>query len=217
MGRHVVARATAAIVAIAGFAGTASAVIFGLDNITTNNAGDVAIGKAQIQLEATSPNAGQVLFTFSNVGSQPAVIEQVFFERSPAASLAAIMESTGVSFSQDKKPGNLPGGNSLSPQFQEVFSASADSPAPFNGVNNTLDGSQTLGLLFNLACGKTFDDVLTQMGNGSFRVGLHVIAFASGGSESFINDSSPRPVPLPQTAALLLAGVPMVLRRRQWR
>jgi len=45
--------------------------------------------------------------------------------------------------------------------------------------------------------------VLTQFGDGTVRAGVHVIAFADGGSVSLVNE----PVPEPSTALLLAAGL----------
>jgi hypothetical protein len=202
---------------IAGGSSAAHAAVYGFQGITLNDAGNVGIGEAQLSVEVTSPNAGQVLFTFHNVGTGASVIEQVFFEEGMLGGLASIVNSAGVSFSQDL-PGaaNLPGGNSLSPKFVESFSAAADSPAPTNGVNNTVTDSETVGLLFDLADGTTFGDVLAELGGSTFRVGLHVIAYSNGGSESFINGPAEITVPEPATAALVLTGaVGTVLARRR--
>ena len=49
---------------------------------------------------------------------------------------------------------------------------------------------------------KNFDDVLTGLGNGELRVGIHVQAFESDGSEGFINNTVPVPIP----ASVLFLG-----------
>lgn len=184
----------------------AHAVVFGFQGITLNHPDNVAIGEAQLSLEVTSPNPDQVLFTFHNIGPEQAVIKQVFFEEGVLGGLASIVNSAGVLFTQDTNAGNLPGGNSLSPTFTEAFSATASSPPPTNGVNNTPTDSETLGLLFDLASGATFGDVLAGLAGDTFRVGLHVIAFSNGGSESFINGPPETVVPEPATAALVVLG-----------
>ncbi|XVJ57973.1 MAG: PEP-CTERM sorting domain-containing protein [Tepidisphaera sp.] len=67
---------------------------------------------------------------------------------------------------------------------------------------------ETLVLTFNLINGGTYASVLSAMNNGSLRVGMHVIAFANGESESFIT-------PTPGSMALLgLAGLCVGRRRR---
>jgi hypothetical protein len=202
---------------IAGGSSAAHAVVYGFQGITLNDAGNVGIGQAQLSMEVTSPNAWQVLFTFQNAGTGASVIEQVFFEEGVLGGLASIVNSAGVSFSQNlPNAGNLPGGNSLTPKFAESFSASGNNPAPTNGVNNTVTDSETVGLLFDLADGATFGDVLAGLGGSTFRVGLHVIAYSNGGSESFINGPTEITVPEPATAALVLTGaVGTVLARRR--
>ncbi|MGH0029483.1 MAG: PEP-CTERM sorting domain-containing protein, partial [Myxococcota bacterium] len=56
---------------------------------------------------------------------------------------------------------------------------------------------------FTLQGGQTLADVVTDLTTGDLRIGIHVIGFSSGGSESFINT----PVPEPGTAVLLGAGL----------
>ena len=60
---------------------------------------------------------------------------------------------------------------------------------------------ETLGVVFSLRAGGSHADVISELGDGSLRIGIHVQAFASGGSESFVNT-----VPDPSPAALLLAA-----------
>ena len=45
-----------------------------------------------------------------------------------------------------------------------------------------------------------FNDVINELGDGRLRIGMHVINFDGGGSESFVNN----PVPVP--AAIWLFG-----------
>ena len=64
------------------------------------------------------------------------------------------------------------------------FLAESVPAPPANGVNP----GDSLGILFDLQTGKTFSDVLADLATGALRIGIHVIAFDSGASESFIND-----------------------------
>jgi PEP-CTERM motif-containing protein len=179
----------------------ALATSFSFGCITNNLAGDCAIGEAQLSVNVTSPAAGQIRFDLSNVGANAAVIAGVYWDDSGSAllgSIASIVDGTGVSFSANGSPPVLPGGASISPAFVVGFRVNADSPPPMNGVGP----GETLGVIFDLKSGVTPADVLAAMNSGALRVGLHVIAFASGGSESFVNN-----VPEPTSALLLGAGV----------
>jgi hypothetical protein len=70
-----------------------------------------------------------------------------------------------------------------------------------------------VALEFALQGGQTIDDVIAELTTGQLRIGIHVIAFASTGSESFLNT----PVPEPGTALLLGGGLLSLatLRRRR--
>jgi hypothetical protein len=88
-------------------------------------------------------------------------------------------------------PRNLPGASQASPRFETTngFSADSESPTQPSGVNP----GESLGILFSLRPGKSFADVLTHLGDGSLRIGIHVQGFAGGGSESFVNLPEPGP------------------------
>ncbi len=215
MQRYLMVSVCAVAAGVCAWTDRAYGVVFGFESITMNDPTNVAIGEAQLYVEVTQSGPGQVAFRFGTVGADAAVIEQIFFEQGVLTGVVGLTESAGVDFSQDtKKPGNLPGGNSLSPTFDEAFSFSANPPPPFNGVNNTISDSEWLQVVFDLAPSTDFNDVMAGLTDGSFRVGLHAIAFDNGGSESFINSTSPRPVPEPMTALLLLAGIAYARTRR---
>jgi hypothetical protein len=85
---------------------------------------------------------------------------------------------------------------------------SVPSPA-VNGAGPT----EWVAIEFTLQGGQTFADVISEFTTGELRIGIHVIGFASGGSESFINP----PIPEPSTALLLgggLVGVGLLRRGR---
>ena len=204
--------------AVAVLAPAAHAVVFGFQGITLNNPADVAIGTAQLTPGCDVAQCRHRCcsrFTMSAPGQS--VIEQVFFEQGVLGSLASITNRPAYPSARICQSGQPAGGQLAEPEVRRGLRAGADSPAPFNGVNNTLSDSETLGLLFNLAGGKTFSDVLSGLGDSSFRVGVHVIAYSSGGSESFINGPISIGIPDPATAALLLVGAVGggLLRRRR--
>ena len=198
---------------------SAHAVQYGFYNITNNKPDDAAIGEAQLFVDVTDINgtmdldADQVLFTFLNIRTEASSITDVYFDDGTLLEIAYLIDSdsggdSGVDFSQLATPGDLPGGNVIDPGFEttEGFSADSDPKVQPNGVNP----GESLGIVFNLKSNETLSDqtlsdVIAQLNDGRLRIGIHVQGFASGGSESFVNN--PNPVPLPASILLLGAGL----------
>jgi hypothetical protein len=189
----------------------ASAASVGFGCITGNLASDCAIGEAQLHLAITDEGSGQVRFTFSNSGPLPSVISEIYFDDGALLGIASIIDGTGVAFQQDAHPPDLPGGNLASPPFEVTAGFLAEAvPSPaMNGVGP----GEWVAITFNLRSGASYSDVLTQFSDGTVRAGVHVISFASGGSESFVN----HPLPEPSAALLLLVVAPGVVALRRQR
>jgi hypothetical protein len=166
-------------------------------------AGNCAIGAAQLSVNVTDAGGGQVLFSFSNNGSAPSSITDVYFDDGSLLAIALVINDLVapgiVDFSQDAAPPNLPAGNNASPAFVTTagFSADSNPPTQSNGVNP----GETLGIRFTLQGSQTFNDVLAELTDGRLRIGIHVQSYANQGSESFVNH------PLPEPATLGLSGL----------
>jgi len=206
--------ALGAVALALGMAGRAPAATLNFNCITNNSSGtDCTIGEAQLAVDVTDPGGGQVLFTFTNSGTDPSSLADVYFDDGSLLGISSIDNSDpgGVSFNPLATPADLPGGNMVSPSFvtSQGFSADSNPPVEPNGVNP----GESLGITFNLLPGQTFADVLADLANGGLRIGLHVQAFADGNSESFVN----APVPEPTSIILIgsLAGLGLIARRRR--
>lgn len=204
-----------AVAAIAAVAGSAKADMYGFYNITGNSATNASAGEAQLVVDVTDAGGGQVLFTFKNLGPAASSITDVYFDdgnndSNPLASLASIINMTGVSFSNGASPPNVPGANNVSPAFSANFDLDSDSPAQPNGVNP----GEELGVKFNLAGGASYADVIDELDAGTLRIGIHVQGFDNGGSEGFVNT---KPVPAPGAWLMGAIGLGLITRmKKRW-
>jgi len=190
----------------------AAAVTLGFDCLTNNLAGDCAIGEAQLTVDVTDQGGGVVQFHFKNSGPEASAISEVYFDDGSLLALSSVIDGPGVDFEPDANPPNLPGGENAVPPFQVTEGFLAQSvPSP---VMNGVGPSEWVKIQFTLQGGQTYADVLDELTTGQLRIGIHVIGFQSGGSESFINP----PIPEPGTALLLSGGLAALgLIRRQRR
>lgn len=193
--------------------GGAQAQVFGFDCITDSQAANCAAGQAQLSVELKAAPGGAVDFVFRNAGPAASSITDVYFDDGTLLALATLSGSAGVSFSQGASPPNLPGGQAIGFQTTAGFLADSDAPVSVNGVNP----GEMLTVRFTLQPGRSFADTVNALTLGNeLRIGVHVQAFSGGGSESFVNLTSP--VPEPQTLGLWAAGMAVVVawaRRRR--
>lgn len=193
---------------------------YGFFSVTQNSAADSAIGHSQLSVTVSKAKGSRVKFQFENNGTEASSITDVYFDDQAGlfSGIDRIRNTSGVRFSEGAAPGNLPGGNNLNPAFQTTLGLSADSdpPVSINGVNP----GEKLVMFLDLVSGKSYSDALASFSDLSLRVGIHVQAFDSGGSEAFVNTVGGTPPPVvPEPTGLALAGLGiaglLVRRRRQ--
>ncbi|MCI0379422.1 MAG: hypothetical protein L0215_17570 [Gemmataceae bacterium] len=220
--------ALTALIAL-GAPSVARADFYGFTNISANSGANAPLVAQQLVVEVIDVGSGQVAFKFTNAVGIASSITDVYFDDGSLLGIASISSSAGVAFSTPATPGDLPGGNTITPPFvtSAGFSADSNPPAAANGVDSA---SEWVQITFDLQAGKTFADTIAalQLGltNGddpnALRIGLHVQAIGAGGqSDSFINGpptttAIPGPgVPVLALSGLLGLGLGRVLRRRQ--
>lgn len=224
-------------------AAKAETITLGFDIIpsTASAAARQAEGQFQVQVSNDNVGAGQVLFTFLNVGTIASSITDIYFQDGTLLGMADIVNQPDPAsrrgyltyFSGGASPANLPGGNSIDPAFSPVvgvsfFSLDSNAPTSHMGVNP----GERLGVLFNLLPNLNFNSVKQALvtpppstsANPSLRIGIHVQGMPGGVSASYINErpttTSPPPgatVPLPATvwAGLALMGLVGAKRLRR--
>jgi hypothetical protein len=189
--------------------------------ITNNSPSDCAIGEAQLSVDVLDISGNQVLFNIMNNGPiDDAIIRQVYFDDGTLLDIAYLIDANdgvggdaGVDFSVGASPPDLPGGNSISPAFNVTAGFLTDADVPQPNVNG-IGAGETLGIVFDLQVGNTYADVIDDLTTGALRIGVHVQAFESRGSESFVNN----PVPVPAAVWLFgsgLLGLVGVARRKR--
>ena len=137
--------------------------------IANGDAQNCQTGALQLTVEVIAGPGGQAQFIFRNTGSAASSIADIYFDNGTLLGIASITNGTGVDFSQDASPGNLPGGNSMSPPFQATagFTADSNPPTQPNGVNP----GETVTIFFTLQSGGTLADVIGELYSRELRIG----------------------------------------------
>ena len=157
--------------------------------ITQNGPLGPGIGEDQLSLEI-SDMGDQVLFTFANSGPAQSTLTEIYFEEGaspPLYSMAAIDNNGGggnVDYAQIEGDRlGRPPGSSPYDWVQNATAFRADPSYAPAGV----DPGEYVGLTFDLTSGYTYDDVVAEIENEEWRIGIHVQRFADGTSETFFN------------------------------
>jgi hypothetical protein len=190
---------------------SAHAITYGFSQLTNNAAGAIA---TQLSVDVTDQGTGFAL-KFTNTGAIASNISEIYATAGKTFGALSITDSgVGVAFSAGGTPAGLPGSsNGL------LILASADSPAPSNGVNLA---SEWVTLSFTYGGSfANFASLTSQLNSGSLQLGLHVTGIApTGNSNSFVTQIPPGNTPgVPDggaTVVLLgvaLAGLGLIRRR----
>lgn len=215
------------------FSGTTSAVVvtsppapaegygaytFNFTRITNNNAENVGEQLFLQVIGDTNPLDGidpTVYFKLWNRVGTAANITYVAADQGEGISSYSFSfhgQSSGVSFVLAHPfPGNLPGGNTLSPVFTPDWGMQRA-----NGQGGVAHGinafSEYLEFKTTPLNGETYLQVAQRIYDGELRFGLHVQAIGvAGGSDTYITVAGGvPPVPEPGTYAMLAAGLGLV-------
>jgi hypothetical protein len=196
-------------------AGAASATSFSFHCISGDGGGDCMISTDELWVDVQDEGAGAFSITLHNVSGVRSPLKSLFVEDANGliAGLVSIGGSPGVSFELGGKPPGLPSGTNEN--FEEHWTFSALSPKPKNGVGS----GEELAIVFTLADGVSYEDVIAAMTAGTLRLGVHAPPFGAGGNHSFVTGGGGGgaiPAPEPGTLALLVAGCAgWALRRRR--
>ena len=185
----------------------------------TNNSMPEPISAIESQLSLVVTNAdyggysigsGQVGLILYNTGPLTSEVAEIYVDDGVFAGVAPtiVQTSSGFANSPPLAPGNLPG---APPGFVATALYSAD-----NGNGDGLDNGESVALVFDLASGKTWSDIMAAINEGfinnyesldsltDLAIGLHVRSIGSDGqSQSFVM------TPLPATILLGLLGLGM--------
>jgi len=201
----------------------ANTITYGFYRITDNSSVNP---ENQFTVEVAPTGNDSVSFTFRNAVGIPCSITGVYFNDGlfePPFEAPFIKSSTGVSFSGQNPPNNLPGGKNVFPRFVTSTQFTAGAQGTDGGVNA---GTEWVTLTFGLGEYESFEAVIDALDNpkaqwhlnnkgkvisygSALRIGLHVQSIgADDGSDSFVNGGRrvpPAPVPDGGATMLILA------------
>jgi hypothetical protein len=195
-------------------ASTATAVILELEvfryDSRSFDSGNIDSGSfdssgLEFTVSVTETSEG-VRFEFCNDSTTASTIDGLYFEAGVLANIVTLDLGSGTFFELDENTGQLPGGNMLTPDFDTTYSFALGPPSENNGI----EPGEWSAVIFNLDSEAVFEDVINQLYDGSFRVGVHISGTPGGLSTSAINTT-----PEPATLLLLAIGSGLFLRKKR--
>lgn len=159
-----------------------------------------------------SEGVGVVDFTFYNESLVDCSLARIYFDDGPLLGIAGITNGPGTFFSQPAAPNDLPNGNLLDPPFEttDEFCIDGDPPPPDSGVNPVDAGEPLEWVRITFNRDGEFSNVTDALKTGALRIGVHIIAFPDGSSESAVA------IPEPVTVLLLgLGGLALLGPKRR--
>jgi hypothetical protein len=161
-------------------------------------------GGLEFTVAVTQTEEG-VRFDFYNDSTTLSTIDTLYFEDGLLAGFINLDLGGGTFFELDENTAQLPGGNTLTPAFEASYSLDSGPPSENNGI----DPGEYAAVIFNLDSDAVFDDLLSRLYDGTFRVAVHISDISGELSASAINT-----VPEPATLFLLGIGSWLFLRRK---
>lgn len=187
---------------------SANAALYDLARITDNGK-SLIFEEGDFTMKVT-PYGDGALIVFSNHCPMDSVITKICFLENELIEFSDFasppVSSEWISFSVDSTNAMLPAGNPYGFTPHNTFGFDADPAGPKNGLRP----GESLGLLFDLTDGTSYDRVIRGFNELTLRAGIHVQALPGDFSESFIST----PIPEPTTLALVSIGV-LLLRHKK--